>query len=465
MYQDTYRRKIPEKESPGRSRFERLMPTSCRSLFISFLAAVLMIAGIRVTLAAAGDLDPTFGAGGLVTTDFSGGNDYLGKIAVQSDGKIVAIGESFSPGKFALARYNADGTLDATFGNGGKVVTVIANVREVAFGLLILPDGNILVSGSIDLPSTINRSWAILRYKSDGSLDTSFGNNGIVMTDFGPDDDQAYGMALQSDGKIVAAGRRGIQFYPADQRKGNVALARYTANGTLDTTFGVNGKVVNDFGQGLESYAIALMIQPDDKIVIAGESSYEFLVARYNRDGALDMSFSGNGYALANFSNNWDVPGDALLQPDGKIVIVGLADYTSVYNNPALARYNPDGSFDQSFGTAGQIMLAPSAGIDAVALQRDGKLVALGTSDNGMMLWKFNRNGSFDTTFGSGGIVNTSFGTAACEASDIALQSDGKIVIGGLAATDMYFQHTDFGLARYLNPQTSRLIPATQGDQ
>jgi len=429
-----------------------------------FAAVMILPTALRAT---PGDIDPTFGMGlGFVTTDFNnGGNDYMGKIAVQKDGKIVAIGESFSPGKFALARYNADGSLDTSFGIGGKVITVIANVREVAFDVLILPNGNILVSGSIDLPTSINRSWALLRYKSDGSLDTTFGNNGITMTDFGPDDDQAYGIALQSDGKIVVAGRKGIQFYPADQRKGNVALARYTADGALDTTFGVGGKVINDFGQGLESYAIAVMIQPDDKIVIAGTSSYEFLVARYSSNGALDMSFSGNGYALANFSSNWDVGGDALLQPDGKIVLVGLADYTNPYSNPAMARYNADGSLDQTFGSGGKVLLsAPNGGIDAIALQRDGKLVALGTTDNGLTLFKFNRNGSFDPTFGSGGIVNTSFGSLASEASDIALQKDGKIVIGGLASTDVYFQHTDFGVARYLNPQTTRWNAATQGD-
>jgi len=438
--------------------------SSSRRFLLSVLLATLAFALPAICRAAAGDPDPTFGTGGFVTTDFNNGNDWMGKIAVQKDGKIVAIGESYSPGKFALARYNPDGSLDTTFGTGGKVVTVIANVREAAFGLLILANGKILISGTIDLPTSINRSWALLRYYPDGSLDTTFGNNGITMTDFGPDADQAYGIALQSDGKIVAAGRKGIQFYPTEQRKGNVALARYTVDGVLDTTFGTGGKVVNDFGQGLESYAITLMIQPDDKIVIAGASSYEFLVARYSANGALDMSFGGNGYVLANFSNNWDEASDALLQPDGKIVIVGLADLTSPYTYPAAARYNPDGSLDQTFGTGGQVMLSTYGTFDAVALQRDGKLVALGTSDPGLIVVKLKQNGQLDSTFGSGGIVNTSFGGLASDGSDIALQKDGKIVIGGLASTDMYFQHTDFGLARYLNPQTARLIPATQGD-
>jgi len=441
-----------------------------RRFFFLALTSALLLGAATLVRAADGDRDLTFGNGGIVTTDFNNGNDYLGKIAVQSDGKIVAIGESFSPGKFALARYNPDGSLDPTFGNGGKVITVIANVREVAFGLLILPNGNILISGSIDLPSTSNRSWAILRYHPDGSLDTTFGNNGIVMTDIGTVDDQAYDIALQSNGKIVVAGRKGIQFYPTEQRKGNVAVARYTANGSLDTTFGNGGIVINDFGLGLESYAIALMIQADDKIVIAGESSYAFLVARYDANGGLDNTFGGgSGFSLGYFDNDWDSGSDAVLQPDGKIVVVGISGVADPSPHLAIARWDPDGSFDQSFGTNGRVLSPINGGLDAVALQGDGKLVALGTSEtfagapNGgsstsVMVVRFNRNGSLDTTFGSGGIAPGEFGGVGNEGSDILLQSDGKIVTAGLTSSDPYFQHTDFALARYLNtaPAVSR---------
>ena len=161
-----------------------------------------------------GDLDPTFGNGGKVVTDFNNSTDWLSRIAVQPDGKIVAIGDTHPSHRGALARYNPDGTLDATFGNGGKVITV-ATVRESAAGLLILPDGKIMISGSISLPSEFDTSFALLRFNSDGSVDSTFGNGGIVMTNIAEDDDQAYAIARQSDGKIVAAGRRGIQFYPS----------------------------------------------------------------------------------------------------------------------------------------------------------------------------------------------------------------------------------------------------------
>src|SRR3954467_2720477 len=188
-------------------------------------------------MAADGDPDPSFGSNGKVVTDFTNSTDWLGRIAVQPDGKIVAIGDTHPCQKIALARYNPDGSLDATFGNGGKVVTV-ATVRESANGLLILPDGKIMISGSIDLPTSHDTSFALLRFNSDGSVDSTFGNGGIVTTNVGPDDDYAYAIARQSDGKHVAAGRRGIYFEPTEQIKGHVALARYNPDGSPDATFG-----------------------------------------------------------------------------------------------------------------------------------------------------------------------------------------------------------------------------------
>jgi len=418
-----------------------------------YLAGILLLfssAG-RMAFAADGDLDPTFGNGGKVVTDFNNSTDWLSRIAVQPDGKIVAIGDTHPSHKGALARYNPDGTLDATFGNGGKVITV-ATVRESAAGLLILPDGKIMVSGSISLPSSQDTSFVLLRFNSDGSVDTSFGNGGMVTTNVGPVDDQANAIAFQSDGKIVAAGRRGIQIEPAQQRKGNVALARYNPDGSLDATFGNGGTVVNDFGQGLESYAIELIIQPDGKLIIAGESSYEFLVARYNANGTLDTTFGGSGFRLANFSSNWDHGRDAVLQSDGKIIVVGTAEVNSPYDSFAIARFNSDGSFDQSFGNGGKVLMVNEGDLNAAALQSDGKLIALGSSnsfsDSAFHLLRFNVNGSLDSTFGSGGTVTTDFGRPT-EGADLVFQPDGKLLAGGLTSSDPYFNNSDFALARY----------------
>src|SRR5204863_3888670 len=210
---------------------------------------------------------PTFSSGGKVETDFNNSPDWLTRIAVHPDRKLVAIGDTHPSHKGALARYNPDGTLDATFGNGGKVITV-ATVRESAAGLLILPDGKIMTCGSIDLPNETDTSFVLLRFNSDGSADPTFGNGGMVTTNINNDNDRAYALALQADGKIVAAGKRGIQFYPTEQRKGNVALVRYNPDGSLDATFGNGGLVVNDFGQGLACYALEMIIQPDCSILV-----------------------------------------------------------------------------------------------------------------------------------------------------------------------------------------------------
>src|SRR6266550_3039926 len=145
-----------------------------------FCFALLFLSGLLpITQAGQGDLDPSFGNGGRVVTDFNNGStDYLGRIAVQPDGKIVAVGSSNN--KFALLRYNSDGTLDPSFGIGGKVTTTIANVNESASGLVLLPDGKIMISGSIALPAYDDTSFALLRYNANGSFDTTFGNGGIV---------------------------------------------------------------------------------------------------------------------------------------------------------------------------------------------------------------------------------------------------------------------------------------------
>jgi uncharacterized delta-60 repeat protein len=422
-----------------------------REWLLVVAAFLFLLASLQIALAADGDLDLTFGTGGKVVTDL-GGNDWLSRIAVQPDGKIVAAGVSNSGHKFALTRHNPDGTLDPTFGTGGIVTTVLPNnIQGGADGLLLLPDGKIMVGGTVYQPSLTDTSFALLRYNSNGSLDTTFGNGGLVSTNLGTDDDRVYALALQSDGKIVAVGKKGIQFNPSEQRKGNVALARYNPDGSLDTTFGTGGKVINDFGQGLESYAIEVLIQPDGKLVIAGESSYAFLVARYNPNGTLDTTFGNGGHSLGNFSNNWDHGRDAVLQSDGKIILVGIAEVNSPYDSFAVARFNSDGSLDQSYGNGGKVLMINQGDLSAAALQGDGKLIALGTSGGATVkLVRFNVDGSLDSTFGSGGTVTTSFGGAAADGSDLVFQPDGKLLAGNITASDIYFHQSDFALARYL---------------
>ena len=227
-------------------------------LFVSLLTSVLPG---RVH-AASGSLDSTFGTGGKIVTDFGGGYDFARAVVVQSDSRIIAAGSS-GWGDFGLIRYNGDGTLDSDFGSRGKVSTDFGGT-DTANALAIQSDGKIVVAGQVETEEAVDTEvdFGLVRYSADGKLDPSFGVGGKVTTDFGgPDeadvtDDMASDMAIQPDGRIVVAGT-------TFAKTGNdFAIARYNSDGGLDSTFGIGGKVITDlFGHREEAFAAAL--QPD----------------------------------------------------------------------------------------------------------------------------------------------------------------------------------------------------------
>ncbi|MFD9223461.1 hypothetical protein ACFWDI_26440 [Streptomyces sp. NPDC060064] len=305
---------------------------------VAALGAALVLFCPGVALAAPGDLDPTFGTGGKVTTNFGGTDNEARGVAVQADGKIIAVGQSDSGGTidFALARYNPDGSLDSTFGTGGKVTTDFGGGGDLAFGVVVQADGKIIAAG-LDFSGSTFFDFALARYNTDGSLDTTFGTGGKVTTDFGGSFDVAFGVVVQADGKIVAVGSAGgIAF----------ALARYNTDGSLDSTFGTGGKVTTNFGGGNEARAVAL--QADGKIIAAGVSTSgtaDFALARYNTDGSLDSTFGTGGKVTTNFGGT-DEARAVALQADGKIIAAGL-DFSGGAFEFALARYQDGGSIPQ----------------------------------------------------------------------------------------------------------------------
>jgi uncharacterized delta-60 repeat protein len=337
------------------------------------------------------------------------------------------------------------GALDPTFGSGGTVLGPSQQANSVA----VQPDGKIVVAGYVEDAGTAD-DFALVRYNPDASLDTGFGSGGEVITDFAGGEDQAFAVALQPDGKIVAAG------FAGENHTQHFALARYNANGTLDAGFGLGGKVVTSIGA--VDWAYGLAVQPDGKIVAAGFTSAagtptaeDFALARYNPDGSLDAGFGHGGEVISDFGGLIDEARAVALQPDGKIVAAGFADLGDNDHEFALARYNPDGSLDAGFGPAhtGKVTTEFQGGFDtalAVALQGDGKIVAAGpVTQNGHLhfgLARYNTNGSLDQGFGTGGEVTTDFGDSQDIAHGVAVQGDGKIVTAGSAGAD-------FGLARY----------------
>lgn len=290
-----------------------------------------------VRLNSNGTLDTAFADGGklVIADEVMLGDEY--SLAIQGNGKLLVTRAGYQDGSidFLVSRYNTDGSLDQTFGQGG-VTRIDSDISYSNTGTTVLADGKLLVSGRNDSLHTV------ARLNPDGSLDTSFNGTGIVQF-AEPDNDTGnfdYAVALQADGKILLPGS-------AD---GEFQLYRYNADGSLDTTFGANGHVSYSVSSGWDA-AFTVAVQPDGKILLAGNSDTEnfgtdFGILRLNPDGSLDKAFSGDGKATFSLADGNDTVHSIALQADGKIVLAGSAE-----ENYGVLRLNADGSLDRSFGT------------------------------------------------------------------------------------------------------------------
>ena len=447
-------------------------------------ALALLLVGLAAlpAQAAAGDLDTTFGSGGTIITIMPN-KGWGNQIAIQPDGKLVVGGfnGANTVTDVSVVRYNTDGTLDTTFGpsHTGIVITNFGG-QDYARATILQPDGKILAGGSGGAAN--GGDFALARYNSDGTLDSTFGTGGMVLTDFAGRQDVIRALLLQpADNKIIAAGFTGYTGHF------DFALARYNPDGSLDPTFGVAGKVVTDFGRVDQGRGAVL--QPDGKIVMDGlskstNSVSDFALARYNSDGSLDTTFGVGGKVMTDFGK-FEVARAIVLQPDGKIVaggysgccgggrpaIKGSADpdlaadgYSAAPNTPsdfAIARYDTDGSLDTTFGPAGtgKVITDIFGNADharGLALQPDGKLILAGNSAtmttpivDKTAVVRYNADGTLDTTFGNGGIVLTDIKAGAQEgARDVKVQADGKIVTAGIVGAGG--GGFEYALARYL---------------
>jgi len=440
---------------------------SCRRIAVTAIALAWFVSP-SAARAADGDLDPTFGTGGKVTTDLKRSTDLAKAVADQADGKLIVVGQTyqnndFSGEDFAVARYNTNGTLDSTFGSRGRVRTDFPGLAAVASSVVIQPDGKIVVAGGAFPLFTFAGDFKVVRYNPDGSLDTSFGSGGIVTTTFPGDGSYAFAVALQADGKIIAAGTDFVDFNPGDMSDTDFALERYNPDGTPDATFGNGGQVTTDFG-GKEDDTFSVLIQSDGKIVAVGSTNdptkyYDFAAVRYLSNGTIDATFGVAGKVQTDFGvRGFDQALSAALQPDGKIVAAGFAiSVDGIRENFAVARYTSSGVLDTTFSSDGLMQIDfGSCCQDAytVLLQSDGKIITVGfpnseSSDSDFLLARLNSTGSLDTTFGIGGKVRTSFGNLNGGAYAGALQADGKIVAVGFQATSSR-GGVEFALARYL---------------
>ncbi|TAN65962.1 MAG: hypothetical protein EPN17_15030 [Methylobacter sp.] len=358
-----------------------------------------------------GSLDTGFDGDGKITTDSGSGNS----VTVQADGKILLGG---SGNDFALVRYNSDGSLDTGFDKDGKVTTNLGGTADVGQSVAVQADGKIILGGlSTNYSSYFD--FALVRYNSDGSLDTSFDRDGKVTTDM-----KGYGhsVSVQADGKILLCGYsyNGVDF----------ALVRYNSDGSLDTGFDGDGKVTTDLGG--TDYGSSVAVQADGKILLGGYSynnvNGDIALVRYNSDGSLDTSFGGDGKVTT------DLGGEAnsvVVQADGKILLAG---------SYGVVRYNTDGSLDNSFDGDGKVT-GLGYSVASVAVQVDGKILLGGTrySDGkyDFALARYNSDGSLDTSFTAGSTIN---GNTIYSENGAAVGLDQTVQIydAELAAQDNY---------------------------
>lgn len=392
--------------------------------------------------------DLEFDVDGRLTTAIGAGDDFCSAVAVQPDGKILAVGTitDIPAVDFAIVRYNINGTPDSTFDADGIAVTDFGDWDE-ATSVAIQADGKIVVAGTAFNGSTFE--FAVVRYNANGTLDNSFGTAGKLTTDVGFGDDFAQAVVIQSDGKIIASGAS-----DAGSGSGDFAVVRYSATGTPDGSFGSGGVVITDFAVG-DAANYGMAIQGDGKIVLTGAlntgSDLDFVTVRYNSDGSTDMTFSGSGIVVTAVGASSDIANEVLIQPDGKIVAVGFS-VNGVDADVALVRYNSDGTLDTSFDLDGMAIYDSGTGDDGAygaTLQADGKIVVVGSKDGGaepdFAMLRYKVDGTLDSTFGLNGLVITDFGAYA-QARSVAMDPIGKIVVGG-TVTDT--GNDDFAVARY----------------
>jgi len=409
--------------------------------------------GVAAASSGAGRLDRSFGDRGLVATSFKGQfGDEADAVVVQRDGKIVAVGRGDGRASYAfvLARYETNGRLDASFGNAGLVRTTFGSRGDSdAYAAALQSDGKIVAGG--DHKAGRYFEFALARYNPSGSLDRSFGTSGKVVTSFGSGGGGAVSaIAVQPDGKIIVVGSQRIGRYS------EFALARYDANGRLDPSFGRAGKVLTAIGTRSDDEARAVAIQRDGRIAVAGShqrgNRFTYALARYTPNGRLDPGSGGRG-AMTTTVGSMSAASALAIQYDGDLVVGGGTWAPSV--GFALARYRPNGSLDPNFGSCGTVTTAFGGGglpsVSGLAIEPDGKLVAAGSDPlniYGFLLARYNSDGSPDASFGKDGKATTTFPTSSeDDLNAMVLQPDGKIVAVG--ATDPNDNGYEFALARF----------------
>lgn len=431
-------------------------------------------------------LDLSFNGTGYVVRPVNTG-DNMHKLLVQPDGKIIAAGMSFDATFTARAhvlRFNPDGTADTDFATDGLFTYELDN-EALLYSAVLTDEGKILLAGA----TTDYQTYRILliQLNADGTLDTTFGDGGVTVqaVSLAPNngEDFAYDVAFDADGNILVCGNSSGADYVR-----RPVVVRFTPNGVLDTAFGVDGVATIPVNEVGASAFKAIAVQPDGKIVATGyfgqsEFWYLFVVVRFNADGTLDETFSGDGVKKYSYSDVDDSGEDLVITEDGSILIAGKTTDANYNISSLLIKFTSAGEVDETFGVEGAV----SADIGQfdygweLAELENGEILVAGTAGNGpptdfdMALWKYDASGAPLSSWGTDGLVQHMLPEYSTMVYAMDLQADGKILVGGQARTDMnqnYFfvarlgNNTNIGIAdRAVNTAVLMPNPVAAGNQ
>lgn len=381
-------------------------------------------------------IDLTFGDNGMVKTDINGKFDDATDIFILDNGKIIAAGNSMvgSHYEFYVAQYSADGTLDESFGNSGFATIEFSTFHCLVKALTVQENGKIIVVGNYD--NNYYTDPVIARFNSDGSIDTAFGENGLLKFDLSAQFDDFNDVVVQPDGKILVVGSS--YKYGTD----DFLLVRFLEDGSLDETFGVDGFVYTDFDD-TEDIIFSVLLQKDNKIIVSGYSGYGsvyFAAARYLENGLIDPSFSADGKVTLSSGSRVDKSYGITFQSDSSIVLAGT-HHAGATDEYMFARIDKYGTPDITFGAGGIVYLPTLNAADKltdVIAQPDDRIVASGSRNNDAVFVRLTKNGSPDNTFGDAGILKVAEADGTNILNSIVMNSENTIIACGTANQDDY---------------------------
>lgn len=408
---------------------------------MKYFNLILLISITQLSIGQAiGDLDVSFGEDGIIVSPESG---TCYSVELQQDGKIVAIGTGVS-GYFTINRFNFNGTLDTSFSNDGMLI-ISNDSTDTHYGraILVQEDSKIIIGGIDDYG--INGNFVLVRVYENGKIDSSFGNNGFVSSPFPDTDDDLRAVVIQpADGKIIVSG---TMYNPITDIY-ELGIIRYLTNGIIDSSFSGDGIQLNNFSEG-DFYVRTMILQDDGKIAVGGiTDNSEFGIVRYNTNGSLDIDFGIEGLASYSYNTHAQFGESLAIQNDGKIILGGWwvpGDYDN--SQGLIMRVNSDGSLDNTFGVDGFADIDFGYDEDriwSIEIQEDGKIIGAGGSNSRFAAVRYDENGIIDSNFGYDGYIFTDLTEEYDLAYDIDIQPDGNFILAGQA--DYHF-----GLARYIS--------------